>query len=101
MLTSTARLKQPVGVYGSGLLTVSPSDAGEFGVELAFDVTPKLWKVTSGILGGSIIKHDLLDFEVAPVEDGLRPCSSCGCMFKSVTAFSHCEDHKGLVSVEW
>lgn len=95
MLTSTARLKQPVGMYGSNLLSICPQRAGEFGVELAFDVKPRLWKVTDGIMGGSIIKEDLLDFSVEPFENGRFGCSQCGGEFRGTHGFSHCEDHPG------
>jgi hypothetical protein len=97
MLTSTARLKHPVAVPTLNLLFASPSRAGEFSVELAFN-SPKLWQITTGFMQGTIIKETDLDFSVEPIEDGMRPCSQCGRLFKSDQAFSHCEDHQSQFS---
>jgi len=73
MLTSTAKLKEPIGVLGSRLLAFRDTSV-EFGVRKfhAYEsIWPAdqledtgFWSITSGPLAGCVIADELLNFDL-------------------------------------
>lgn len=71
MFTTTATLKERVGVYG---LSVAVGEAGEeFGVELLHESPSEtLWKITRGRMAGCVINGNLLSFDLPATQSEVQ-----------------------------